>query len=272
VAIQDCGVEGGPPIISLKGLRHSFDNGNSFALKNVDLAIEPGAFVALVGGSGSGKTTLLKCINRLIDPLMGSVEIEGQSARDLPGRELRRKIGYAFQGVGLFPHMTVAENIGITPSLLGWSRPEIASRVEELLTLVELPPDYAGRSPDQLSGGQRQRVGVARALAARPHIMLMDEPFGALDPVTRDTLGVAYRQLHDQIGLTTVMVTHDILEAVLLADRIIVVHRGEVIADGAPNALLTTPQRNDVQALMDMPRRQAERVHDLLHGEPAGQG
>lgn len=252
------------PIIALEGVRHSFDKKRSFAVDGVDLTITAGSFVALVGGSGSGKTTLLKTINRLIDPLAGSVTVEDRPVAESPAHLLRRRIGYVFQGVGLFPHLSVAQNIAITPKLLGWPREEIAAQVAELLALVELPPDYAARMPDALSGGQRQRVGVARALAGRPGIMLMDEPFGALDPVTRDTLGLAYRRLHNSLGLTSLMVTHDVFEAVLLADRIVVLRDGRIVADGTPHVLLTTPQDEGVQALMDMPRRQARRVQDLL--------
>ncbi len=174
-----------------------------------------------------------------------------------------------FQGIGLFPHLTVAENIGVTPSLLGWSRADIEARTLELLDLVGLPSAYARRSPAALSGGERQRVGVARALAARPRIVLMDEPFGALDPVTRDSLGGAYRELHERLGLTTVMVTHDMQEAILLADRIAVMSRGRLIAEGAPGQLVSDSADADVRALMDMPRRQAERVRARL-GETHG--
>lgn len=257
--------------ITLEDVSKSFGGGGHFAIRDIDLAIAPGSFVAMVGASGSGKTTLLKCINRLVEPDSGAVLIDGRPIHDRLSHDLRRHIGYVFQGIGLFPHLSVARNIGITPDLLGWPRQEIAARVFELLALVELPADYADRMPDALSGGQRQRVGLARALAARPGILLMDEPFGALDPITRDTLGNACRRLHDALGLTTVMVTHDIFEAVLLADRIIVVRDGRIIADGTPHALLTDPPDEDVRALMDMPLRQASRVQALLDG-PAAAG
>ncbi|HEX4095090.1 MAG TPA: ATP-binding cassette domain-containing protein, partial [Caulobacteraceae bacterium] len=167
----------------------------------------------------------------------------------------------------LFPHLTVAENIGITPSLLGWSRPDIEARTRELLDLVGLPQAYGPRPPAALSGGERQRVGVARALAARPKIVLMDEPFGALDPVTRDTLGGAYRALHDQLGLTTVMVTHDMQEAILLADRIAVMRHGRLLGEGTPGELVSGGADPDIRALMDMPRLKAERVRQRLGEE-----
>jgi osmoprotectant transport system ATP-binding protein len=259
------------PAITLSGVSKSFDGGAHFALRDISLSMEPGSFTALVGASGSGKTTLLKCINRLVEPDEGTILIDGLPAGERPPHELRRHIGYVFQGIGLFPHLTVAENIGITPVLLGWSRRDVADRVSELLALVELPADYAERMPDELSGGQRQRVGIARALAAHPRILLMDEPFGALDAVTRDTLGTACRRLHEKLGLTTVMVTHDIFEAVLLADRLVMIRDGRIVADGTPRALLTDPPDEDVRMLMDMPRRQADRVRALLDG-PAETG
>jgi osmoprotectant transport system ATP-binding protein len=204
-------------MIALERVSKSFDRGASFAVRQVSLEVPAHSFLAVVGESGSGKTTLLKLINRLIEPDEGDISIAGQPANSLPPHTLRRRMGYVFQGIGLFPHMSIAENIGITPRLVGWPEPQIRARVAELLDLVSLPRPYLTRRPAELSGGQRQRVGIARALAARPDIMLMDEPFGALDPVTRDALGGEYRRLHDDMGLTTVMVTHDVMEAVLLA-------------------------------------------------------
>ena len=248
------------PLIALNGLSKSFDGGRSFAVSDLSLRVKAGAFVALVGTSGSGKTTALKMINRLIAPDRGDVRIDGEDVANLDAALLRRRIGYVFQGIGLFPHMSVAENIAITPRLLGWPAADIAARVRELIDLVALPQDYASRFPAALSGGQRQRIGVARAIAARPRIVLMDEPFGALDPVTRDTLGTAYRALHDTLGLTTLMVTHDVQEAVLLADRIVVMRAGRIVADDTPGALMAGHADADVAALMDMPKRQAARI------------
>jgi len=238
--------------------------GGRAALAGVDLSVRRGEFVALVGHSGSGKTTLLKTINGLIAPDSGLVRIEGEPADARPAHELRRRIGYVFQEVGLFPHLSIAENISITPRLLGWEKARMARRVDELLDLVALPREVAGRSPAALSGGQRQRVGVARALAAEPKIMLMDEPFGALDPLTRDALGSDYRALHEKLGLTTVMVTHDMAEAVLLADRIVVLDSGVILADGAPDALMRSSDNPQVHALLDAPRRQAQRLRERL--------
>ena len=230
----------------------------------IDLAVPARQLVAIVGESGSGKTTLLKIVNRLLEPDTGEVLIAGESTLASAPHLLRRRIGYVFQRIGLFPHLTVAENIGITPELLHWDRERISARVAELLELVDLPLEFGARYPAELSGGQRQRVGVARALAAEPAIMLMDEPFGALDPLTRDALGREYRRVHERLGLTTLMVTHDVLEAVLLADRIVVLRSGEIVADGTPRELMNEHGDAAVRALMDTPRRQALRVAALL--------
>ena len=253
--------------IEIDGVRKRY--GETVALDVDAFAVTRGEFVALVGASGSGKTTLLKAINRLIELDAGGVRVGGQDVREVESHQLRRGIGYVFQEVGLFPHLTVARNIAVTPELLGWNRLRIAARIDELLDLVHLPRELAARTPDELSGGQRQRVGVARALAAEPAILLMDEPFGALDPLTRDALGADYRALHERLGLTTVMVTHDMGEAILLADRIVVLRAGKVIADGAPAALLTQVEDAGVRAMLEAPRRQADRLRARLAGAPA---
>jgi osmoprotectant transport system ATP-binding protein len=264
----------GPALIEIDKVCKSFDGAKTFAVRDAAIAIDAGAFIAVVGASGSGKTTTLKFINRLVEPDSGEVRIEGVRVGTIDAPTLRRRIGYVFQGIGLFPHMRVGENIGITPQLLGWGRPEIAARIEELLDLVGLPRSYSSRFPGALSGGEAQRVSVARAIAARPRIVLMDEPFGALDPVTRDTLGSAYRGLHERLGLTTVMVTHDVQEAVLLADRIVVMSAGRVLAQGTPAALMSHQADPDVAALMAMPKRQAERIASILerNGTEAAHG
>src|SRR2546423_14640250 len=197
----------------------------------------------LVGPSGGGKTTALKMINRLIDFEGGDIAIDGRSVRSLDVTELRRGIGYVIQQVGLFPHMTVAGNIGTVPRLLGWDRARIARRARELIELVGLDPDRdAGRYPAQLSGGQRQRIGLARALAADPPVMLMDEPFGALDPITRDRLQNEFLRLHRQIRKTVIFVTHDIDEAIKMGDKIAILREGGVLAQYAsPVEILTNP-------------------------------
>jgi osmoprotectant transport system ATP-binding protein len=250
------------PVIELRSVSLAY--GGSVAVREVDLGVWPQEFLVILGESGSGKTTLLKTINSLLRPDSGEVLIDGRPTGATQGHELRRRIGYVFQRVGLFPHMTVAENIAVTPRLLGWDDARIHERVLELLRLVNLPAEMAARFPAALSGGQRQRVGVARALAARPAIMLMDEPFGALDPVSRDSLGAEYRQLHDRMGLTSVMVTHDVLEAVLLADRIVVMHGGSIVASGTPHEMMNEHSNPGVRKLMDMPRRQMLRVAAML--------
>ena len=252
------------PMIELSGVSKIY--GGARAVDDLSLTIAAGAFVALVGGSGSGKTTSLKMINGLVRPDAGEVRLDGAPIGGVEPHMLRRGIGYVFQEVGLFPHLTVAENIAITPKLQGRPPPERAARALELLDLVGLSRDFAGRRPAALSGGQRQRVGVARALAARPRVMLMDEPFGALDPVTRDALGSEYRRLHQGLGLTTVMVTHDMTEAVLLAQAIVVLADGRLRAQGTP-AELAQSEDPAVRALIETPRRQADRVRRRLDGE-----
>ncbi len=247
-----------PPRIEL--LEVSKHHAGRPALQGVSLSIAAGSFVALVGPSGSGKTTLLKTINGLVTPDHGTIRIDGRTLDPRLATETRRHIGYVFQEVGLFPHMTVAENIWLVPSLLGTPRSDRDPRISELLELVALPPDTASRYPRALSGGQAQRVGFARALAARPAIMLMDEPFGALDPVTRDDLGHAYRSLHERLGLTSLLVTHDMAEALLLADRVVVLDAGRITAVMTPVELMANSDNIAVHAMMEVPRKQAERL------------
>ncbi|HEY4265494.1 MAG TPA: ATP-binding cassette domain-containing protein [Micropepsaceae bacterium] len=262
-ASQGAMMETGVCAIAIEDVWKSFDGGSSFAVRGVTLRIARQEFVALIGTSGSGKTTLLKLINRLVEPTRGTVAVDGKPVAAADPVRLRRGIGYVFQGVGLFPHMTVAENIAVTLRLLEWDKAAIEARVDEMLDLVRLPRDLGSRLPATLSGGQGQRVGVARALAAKPSIMLMDEPFGAVDPITRDALARDYRDLHETLGLTTLMVTHDVLEAVLLADRIAVMETGELVECGPTQELLANAKRPSVRALMAMPRRQAERIGAL---------
>lgn len=244
------------PLLRFDGVICRF--GPVTAVDGVTCDIAPGSFVALVGASGSGKSTLLKTVNTLVAPSEGRVVFAGEDVADLPPARLRRRVGYVFQGIGLFPHFTVAENIAIGPRLTGEKLPP--ERIAELLTLVELDPAVASRMPDELSGGQRQRVGVARALAGEPELLIMDEPFGALDPVTRDALGDKVRELHERLGLTTVMVTHDMAEALLLADRVLVMDAGQLVADETPHALITGAGGEVAQGLVAVPRQQAERL------------
>ncbi|HKU05070.1 MAG TPA: ATP-binding cassette domain-containing protein [Bradyrhizobium sp.] len=252
------------PLIAYANVAKRFDGGRVVAVNDVSLAVAEGEFLAIVGGSGSGKTTLLRLANRLIEADRGTITVEGEDVRAADPILLRRRIGYVFQSGGLFPHISVADNIGITPKLLGWTVQEISTRVDELLDLVQLErTPYRDRLPHELSGGQRQRVGVARALAAKPRIVLMDEPFGALDPLTRDALGEDYRELHRKLGLTTVMITHDMTEAVLLADRIAVMRSGKLLAQGTPEELANSGDAY-VGELLRTPRRQAERLNEAL--------
>src|SRR6201991_1458463 len=254
----------GPPLIAFAHVGKSFDGGRVRAVDDVTLEVAEGEFLAIVGGSGSGKTTLLRLANRLIEADSGTVRVEGEDVRAVDPILLRRRIGYVFQSGGLFPHISVADNIGITPKLLGTPAAEISSRVDELLDLVRLDPAHPrDRRPQDLWGGQRRRVGVARALAAKPRIVLMDEPFGALDPLTRDALGDDYRALHHKLGLTTIMITHDMTEAILLADRIAVMRSGKLLAQGTPAELAQSDDAY-VGELLLTSRRQAERVNAAL--------
>ncbi len=245
-----------PPLLHFDGVICRF--GDVTAVGGVDCSIAAGSFVALVGSSGSGKSTLLKTVNTLVEPTEGRVLFASEDVSTLKPARLRRRVGYVFQGIGLFPHFSVAENIAIGPRLTGEKlAPE---RIAELLALVELDPAMATRMPDELSGGQRQRVGVARALAGEPELLIMDEPFGALDPITRAALGHKVRELHVTLGLTTVMVTHDMAEALLLADRVLVMGKGLLVADATPRELLAGAGGAEAQALVAVPREQAERL------------
>ena len=244
--------------------------GDAVVVDDFNLSVRAGELVVLLGGSGSGKTTTLKMINRLIEPTAGMVQLDGVDTADFPPHELRRRIGYVFQRIGLFPHMTVGENVAVTPTLLDWSPARIATRVDELLELVELDPAFRNRRPSELSGGQQQRVGVARALAAEPRVMLLDEPFGALDPVTRERLQQSFLRIRRSLALTTVFVTHDMTEALTLADRIAVLHEGRLLQLGTPHELLTRPADDYVDRLMSTPRRQAAAVDALLAAAPEG--
>jgi len=262
------------PLIAYAHAGKSFAGGRNAervtAVDDVSLDIAEGDFLAIVGASGSGKSTLLRLANRLLDADSGRVMVEGEDVREVDPVRLRRRMGYVFQSGGLFPHMRIADNIAVTPRLLGWPAAEIATRVDELLDMVRLDRSlHRDRLPHELSGGQQQRVGVARALAARPRIMLMDEPFGALDPLTRDTLGEEYRALHRRLALTTVMVTHDMTAALLLADRIAVMRAGRLVAQGRP-AELSGNDDPYVAELLRTPRRQAEQLNALLPGASAG--
>jgi osmoprotectant transport system ATP-binding protein len=225
--------------------------GDRDVVRDLTLTIAAGETLALVGRSGAGKSTTLRLINRMLEPEKGTVTVDGRDTRDWPRTELRRRTGYVLQDVGLFPHMTVARNVGLVPSLLAWPTERIERRTHELLDLVGLPYDeFAHRWPDELSGGQRQRVGVARALAADPPVILMDEPFGALDPITRAELHREFQRIQRQVRKTVVLVTHDMREAFALADRIGVLEDGVLVACDTPEALQRSAQPS-VRVLLD---------------------
>jgi osmoprotectant transport system ATP-binding protein len=239
--------------------------GSVVAVRDLSLSVGAGELVALLGGSGSGKTTTLEMVNRLIEPTAGRVRVAGRDVQAVPGPELRRRIGYCFQQAGLFPHLSVARNVAVTPELLGWDPARTARRVDELLSQVELDPAvYRGRMPAELSGGEQQRVGLARALAAEPEVLLMDEPFGALDPLTRDLLQQRFDALRRRLAVTTLFVTHDVAEALLLADRIAVLDAGSLVQVATPRELLRSPAGPAVARMLATPRRQAEMVDALL--------
>jgi len=257
-------------MIELRNLSKSFDGGATFAVSGVSLEVARGELLGLIGGSGCGKTTTLKMINRLEEPDGGRVLIDGRDIMAGDPQALRRNIGYVFQGIGLFPHYTVMENVAAVPRLLRWRPDKVRQRCREALELVGLPADeFGGRDPARLSGGQQQRVGVARALAAAPEVMLMDEPFGALDPVTRGQLREEFRAIQQKLGLTVILVTHDMMEALLFADRIAVMKDGEILQVGAPGELLKAPAHDYVSEMVDMPRREATRLERMIREDAA---
>jgi osmoprotectant transport system ATP-binding protein len=245
--------------------------GASWAVHRARLTVGDGELVAVLGESGSGKTTLLKMINRLIDPDEGEIRIAGRDVRAEDPVALRRTIGYVIQQAGLLPHLSVGDNVAMVPRLLRWAAADIARRVDELLDMVGMPPaEFRDRFPDQLSGGQRQRVGVARALAARPGVLLLDEPFGALDPITRVGLQGELRRIHRELGLTTLLVTHDMVEALTLADRVAVMCAGEIRQIAAPHELLAAPADDYVARLVGVVRAQSAKLQALA--EPGARG
>lgn len=217
------------------------------AVNKLNMTIEKGEFIAFIGTSGSGKTTAMRMINRMIEPTSGSIVLNGKNIKDMNPVQLRRNIGYVIQQIGLLPHMTIRENITLVPKLLKWSEEDKNKKAEELIQLVDLPVSYLDMYPSQLSGGQQQRIGVIRALAADQEIILMDEPFGALDPITRDTLQDLVKELQVKFNKTFIMVTHDMDEAIKLADRIVIMSHGEVIQIDTPNNILRNPANDFVK-------------------------
>ncbi|WP_311272440.1 MULTISPECIES: ABC transporter ATP-binding protein [unclassified Rhizobium] len=236
-------------MIEVVNLTKEYDG--TVVVDDVSLTIAARSITVIAGTSGSGKTTLLRMINRLVEPSSGIIRIDGQDILDMPGYKLRRSIGYAIQGHGLFPHRTVAQNIATVPELLGWDKARIDAKVGELLDLFQLDPAlYANRFPSELSGGQQQRVGVARALAAEPNILLMDEPFGALDPIIRAKAQDDLLAIQKKLGVTIVLVTHDMDEAFHLADRIAVMDKGKIVQYGRPAELVLKPATDFVRTMI----------------------
>ncbi|ESX18111.1 MULTISPECIES: ABC transporter ATP-binding protein [unclassified Mesorhizobium] len=236
-------------MIEIEGITKRYDA--TTVVDDVSMVVEPRTVCVIVGTSGSGKTTLLRMINRLVEPTAGVIKLDGNDNRTLPGYELRRSIGYAIQGHGLFPHRTVAQNIATVPVLLGWDKDRIKARVDELMTLYQLDPEaYGPRYPHELSGGQQQRVGVARALAAEPNVLLMDEPFGALDPIIRTKAQEDLLAIQKRFGTTIILVTHDMEEAVHMGDKIAVMDAGKLVQYAKPEEILARPANAFVETLV----------------------
>jgi osmoprotectant transport system ATP-binding protein len=261
-------------VVTLEHVSKRYGTTEPEAVSDLSLEIPAGEICVLVGPSGCGKTTTMKMINRLIEPTAGRILIDGEDVMTLPAVELRRRIGYVIQQVGLFPHLTVAENVAVVPRLLRWSESQVRARVDELLELVRLAPaDYRDRYPAALSGGERQRVGVGRALAADPPLMLMDEPFGAVDPILRDRLQNEFLRLQAQVRKTIVFVTHDVDEAIKMADRIAILRRGGILAQyDTPDAILAAPASEFVAHFVGadrgLKRLSLGRVRDLPLDQP----
>lgn len=233
-------------MLSIKNLTKVYSGGKK-AVDDISLDVQSGEFVAFIGTSGSGKTTALRMINRMIEATSGQITIDGKDVRKMNAVELRRSIGYVIQQIGLMPHMTIKENIVLVPKLLKWSQEKKDQKARELIKLVDLPEEYLDRYPSELSGGQQQRIGVVRALAAEQDIILMDEPFGALDPITRDTLQDLVKELQQKLGKTFIFVTHDMDEAIKLADRICIMSKGKVVQFDTPDNILRHPANDFVR-------------------------
>ncbi|HLR53720.1 MAG TPA: betaine/proline/choline family ABC transporter ATP-binding protein [Pseudogracilibacillus sp.] len=260
-------------MLTFKNVSKVYEGGTKKAVNNFDLEIEKAEFVVFIGPSGCGKTTTMKMINRLISTSEGDILIEGESIKSKDVVELRRSIGYVIQQIGLFPHMTIAENISLVPKLLNWPEKKRFERAKELLKLVDMDEEYLHRYPTELSGGQQQRIGVLRALAANPPLILMDEPFGALDPITKDGLQEEFKTLQKELGKTIVFVTHDMDEAVKLADRIVIMQDGEIVQFDTPEEILKNPKNKFVEDFLGKHRligqeRPLQTVEEVMNREP----
>ncbi|MFO3789633.1 choline ABC transporter ATP-binding protein OpuBA [Bacillus mojavensis] len=260
-------------MLTLQNVSKTYKGGKK-AVNSVNLEIEKGEFICFIGPSGCGKTTTMKMINRLIEPSAGQIFIDGENIMEQNPVELRRKIGYVIQQIGLFPHMTIQQNISLVPKLLKWPEQQRKERARELLKLVDMGPDYLDRYPHELSGGQQQRIGVLRALAAEPPLILMDEPFGALDPITRDSLQEEFKKLQKTLHKTIVFVTHDMDEAIKLADRIVILKGGEIVQIGTPDDILRNPANEFVEEFIGKERLiqssspDVERVDQMMSTHP----
>jgi len=260
-------------LLTLENISKTYRGGKK-AVNNVNLKIAKGEFICFIGPSGCGKTTTMKMINRLIEPSAGKIFIDGENIMDQDPVELRRKIGYVIQQIGLFPHMTIQQNISLVPKLLKWPEQQRKERARELLKLVDMGPEYLDRYPHELSGGQQQRIGVLRALAAEPPLILMDEPFGALDPITRDSLQEEFKKLQKTLHKTIVFVTHDMDEAIKLADRIVILKAGEIVQVGTPDDILRNPADEFVEEFIGKERLiqssspDVERVDQIMNTQP----
>ncbi|MEC1436602.1 choline ABC transporter ATP-binding protein OpuBA [Bacillus spizizenii] len=260
-------------MLTLENVSKTYKGGKK-AVNNVSLKIAKGEFICFIGPSGCGKTTTMKMINRLIEPSAGKIFIDGENIMEQDPVELRRKIGYVIQQIGLFPHMTIQQNISLVPKLLKWPEQQRKERARELLKLVDMGPEYLDRYPHELSGGQQQRIGVLRALAAEPPLILMDEPFGALDPITRDSLQEEFKKLQKTLHKTIVFVTHDMDEAIKLADRIVILKAGEIVQVGTPDDILRNPADEFVEEFIGKERLiqssspDVERVDQIMNTQP----
>ncbi|UTL72063.1 choline ABC transporter ATP-binding protein OpuBA [Bacillus halotolerans] len=260
-------------MLTLENVSKTYKGGKK-AVNNVNLKIAKGEFICFIGPSGCGKTTTMKMINRLIEPSAGKIFIDGENIMEQDPVELRRKIGYVIQQIGLFPHMTIRQNISLVPKLLKWPEQQRKERAREPLKLVDMGPEYLDRYPHELSGGQQQRIGVLRALAAEPPLILMDEPFGALDPITRDSLQEEFKKLQKTLHKTIVFVTHDMDEAIKLADRIVILKGGEIVQIGTPDDILRNPANEFVEEFIGKERLiqssspDVERVDQMMSTHP----
>jgi len=260
-------------VLEFKEVTKKFEGNDTPSVHKLNLEVERGEFVVFIGPSGCGKTTTMKMINRLIEPSSGEILVDGVNVLKQDAVQLRRSIGYVIQQIGLMPHMTVGENISLVGSLLKWNKEKQKERAKELISLVDLPEEYLDRYPHELSGGQQQRIGVLRALATNPPLILMDEPFGAFDPITRDSLQEEFKKLQKEMNKTIVFVTHDMDEAIKLADKIVIMNQGEIVQVGTPDDILRHPANEFVEDFIGKDRLlesrpEVTRVEQIMNPNP----